>query len=259
MTEQQLDAFVPFASQLADMAREIVLRNFRQRGSIEHKHDLTPVTATDREVEQRVREAIAEQFPDHGVRGEEFPETPGAGEYAWVLDPIDGTKSFITGKPLFGTLIALLHRERPALGVMDIPVLAERWVGVRGRAATLNGDECATSSVTELKQATIYASSPDMFNDAERPRFDALSAQTRFRCYGADCYAYGLLASGHTELVVEADMKPHDYLALIPFVEGAGGIITDWCGAPLHESTNGTVLAAANRRMHELALAYLSD
>lgn len=257
MAENLLDDIVPFALELADTARDIVLRSFRQRGSIEHKSDLTPVTATDREVEQRVREAIAARFPEHGVRGEEFADTPGDGEHTWVLDPIDGTKSFITGKPLFGTLIALLRQTRPVLGIIDVPVLAERWFGVQGRTATLNGNGCATSAITALAAATIYASSPDMFTTAQRKRFDALSAETRFRCFGADCYAYGLLASGHTELVVEADMKPHDYLALVPVIENAGGVITDWHGEPLRVDSDGTVLAAANHTLHQLALAHL--
>ncbi|MDH3453162.1 MAG: histidinol-phosphatase [Gammaproteobacteria bacterium] len=259
VADKLLDDIVPFALQLADTAREIVLRNFRRRGSIEHKRDLTPVTATDREVEQHVRERIADRFPSHGVRGEEFPDTPGDGEHTWVLDPIDGTKGFITGKPLFGTLIALLRESRPVLGIVDIPVLAERWLGVQGRTATLNGNDCTTSAITALPEATIYASSPDMFSTEQRERFDALCAQTRFRCFGADCYAYGLLASGHTELVVEADMRAHDYMALVPVIENAGGVITDWYGEALQLDSNGTVLAAANQTLHQLALASLKQ
>ena len=232
VADDLLDDIVPFALQLADAAREIVLRNYRQPLSIEHKRDLTPVTETDKEIERLVRTRIAARFPGHGVRGEEFPDTPGDGVHTWVLDPIDGTKGFITGKPLFGTLIALVQESGPVLGVIDMPVLAERWLGVRGSTTTLNDAVCATSPVAALA--------------AQRERFDDLSSRTRFRCFGADCYAYGLLASGHTELVVEADMHPHDYMALVPVVENAGGVMSDWSGEALTLDSDGTVLAAAN-------------
>jgi len=258
VADDLLDDIAPFALQLADSAREIVLRSFRRSTSIEHKHDRTPVTVTDREIERMARERIAARFPGHGVCGEEFPDTPGDGVYTWVLDPIDGTKGFITGKPLFGSLIALVRGARPVLGVIDIPVLAERWLGMAGTAATLNGVACTTSSVTELSLATVYASSPDMFSGALRERFDRLTAQVRFRCFGADCYAYGLLASGYTDLVAEASMHPHDYMALVPVVESAGGVITDWSGEALNLESDGTVLAAANQTLHEAALAALT-
>jgi len=259
VADDLLDDIVPFALQLADAARELVLRNYRQPLSIEHKRDLTPVTETDKEIERVVRTRIAARFPGHGVRGEEFPDTPGDGVHTWVLDPIDGTKGFITGKPLFGTLIALVQESGPVLGVIDMPVLAERWLGVRGSKTTLNDAVCTTSPVTALADATIYASSPDMFSDVQRERFDDLSSRTRFRCFGADCYAYGLLASGHTELVVEADMHPHDYMALVPVVENAGGVMSDWSGEALTLDSNGTVLAAANPALHRVALASLAD
>jgi histidinol phosphatase-like enzyme (inositol monophosphatase family) len=227
--------------------------------SIENKRDLTPVTATDRAIEQMARERIAARFPGHGVRGEEFPDDPGNGEHTWVLDPIDGTKGFITGKPLFGTLIALVQESRPVLGVIDIPVMAERWLGAQGITATLNGVACTTSSVTGLSDATVYASSPDMFHGAHRERFDRLTSHARFRCFGADCYSYGLLASGYTELVAEASMHLHDYMAVVPVVESAGGVITDWSGEALSLDSDGTVLAAANQALHEAALAILSQ
>ncbi len=252
------DDILPFATELADAAGEVALRAFRKPLNVEHKRDSSPVTAIDREIEQLARERIAARFPGHGVRGEELPDTAGEGAYTWVLDPIDGTKGFVTGRPLFGTLIALLEHSRPVLGVIDIPVLAERWVGLSG-TTTLNAAVCATSAVTALAEATLYASSPDMFSSAHSPRFDRLSAQTRFRCFGADCYAYGLLASGHTELVAEADMQPYDYMALVPVVENAGGVITDWNGAALTMASDGTVLAAANPTLHRLALACLRD
>lgn len=258
VADDLLDDIVPFALQLADGAREIALRSFRQPASIEHKRDLTPVTATDRAIERMVRERIADRFPGHGVRGEEFPDEPGDGAHTWVLDPIDGTKGFITGKPLFGILIALVRESRPVLGVIDIPVMAERWLGVEGVTATYNGVDCATSRVTELADATVYASSPDMFHGAHRERFDRLCAQARFRCFGADCYSYGLLASGYTDVVAEASMHPYDYMAVIPVVESAGGVITDWSGEALTLESDGTVLAAANRALHEVALAILS-
>jgi len=256
-TEMISDDLVAFADHLADTARDLALRCFRQQLEVEYKSDDTPVTTVDREIEQALRQQVADAYPAHSFIGEEFGPQDTESPWSWVVDPIDGTKSFITGKPTFGSLIALLHERTPVLGVIEIPALKERWVGNADRGTTCNHTTCRTSDTTMLADATLYATTPDMFSASEQKRFDHLSQATCFRVFGADCYAYGLLAAGHVDLVAEADMAPHDFLALVPVVEGAGGIITNWHGNPLDLHSSGQVLAAANTVLHEQALARL--
>ena len=251
------DDLVTFAEHLADTARDLALRYFRQGVDVEFKSDNTPVTAVDREIEQTLRQRVADVYPAHGFIGEEFGSKNTESPWSWVVDPIDGTKSFITGKPTFGSLIALLYERTPVLGVIEIPALKERWVGNADRGTTCNHTQCRTSDTTTLADTTLYATTPDMFSDSERQRFDALSLATRFRIFGADCYAYGLLSAGHVELVAESNMAPHDFLALVPVVEGAGGMITDWQGNPLDLLAGRQVLATANPALHKQALARL--
>ena len=198
------------------------------------KPDASPVTAADRAAEAAMRALVQRKAPAHAVFGEEGGLTRGAaggGEpFVWVLDPIDGTKSFITGKPLFGTLIALVDTATgtPLLGVLDQPVLRERWLGVAGRPTTLNGEAVRVRACAQLRDAYMYSTTPFMFDAATRPPYDDLAAAVRMPMYGCDCYAYGLLALGLCDVVAEADLKPYDYMALVPIVTGAGGIMTDW-------------------------------
>ena len=182
-----------------------------------------------------------------------------------VLDPIDGTKSFITGKPLFGTLIACLKNGTPIIGVIDQCVLNERWVGITGRGTTLNGKPITTTAgcTTELKESMMYATTPHMFHPGEEAdKFDQMCNTVKRPLYGADCYAYAILASGFgADIVVESDLGLYDYCALVPVVEGAGGIMTDWCGRKLtldnHDASMGRVVACANEGLHKEALAIL--
>jgi histidinol phosphatase-like enzyme (inositol monophosphatase family) len=167
-----------------------------------------------------------------------------------VIDPIDGTKSFISGMPTFGTLIALLDGGTPVLGVVDHPALRERWVGRVGLPTRCNGVVCRTSACTLLADAGLYATTPDMFKGAARTRFEAVSGRARMRRFGGDCYAYALLASGFIDAVIEAGLQPYDFLALVPVIEGAGGVITDWQGRPLGLDSDGQVVAAATRALH---------
>lgn len=230
------------------------------------------MTVADRAAEQAMRALLSETFPEHGVFGEEFGFSAGDdSDWTWVLDPIDGTKSFITGKPLFGVLVALLYRGRPVLGLIDQPVLRERWLGRMGQRTTLNGEELRARDCGELSEAYMYATTPHMFEGWTAPAFDALRQQVRVPLYGCDCYAYGLLAAGHCDLVVEATMMPYDYCALVPVIEGAGGVITDWQGGPLtwhgpqeagSEGTQGRrqpqeVLAAGGSQVHAACLETL--
>jgi inositol-phosphate phosphatase/L-galactose 1-phosphate phosphatase/histidinol-phosphatase len=250
-------AFVDLALRLADAAGPIIKRYFRTGTAILDKDDLSPVTVADRESEAAMRAIIAEVQPSHGVLGEEMGADRVDAEYVWVLDPIDGTKSFVTGKPLFGTLISLTHRGMPILGIIDQPVLGERWLGVAGGPARFNGRVITTRACDKLSDAWLYATTPQMFVDDDATAFQRLAGAVKFPLYGADCYAYGMLAAGWTDLVCEASLKPYDWCALVPIIEGAGGRITDWEGRPLTMTSNGRVLAAGDIGMHAQALARL--
>jgi histidinol phosphatase-like enzyme (inositol monophosphatase family) len=250
-------AALALAEQLAEVARRIARQYFRMPLEIARKADGTPVTVADRGIEEHMRGLIRAAFPGHAIRGEEFP-AEGSGEFTWVLDPIDGTKSFISGYPLFGSLIALLQGARAVLGVIEAPALGERWVGVEGRGATLNGRPVRSSDCRALAQAVLYTTTTETFEAAERSRFEALAARCALRRFGGDCYLYGMLASGYCDLVVEAKLKPHDFLAVIPIVTGAGGRISDWRGAPLDVSSDGRVIAAATEQLWRESLEVLS-
>lgn len=246
------------ANRLADAARTIARSYFRSPIAVEQKADRTPVTAADRAIETEMRRMIRAEFPTHGIQGEEFAAEAGT-EYTWVLDPIDGTKSFISGLPLFGTLIALTHGARSVLGVIEAPAIGERWVGVEGAPTLFNGVAARTSNCTSIEEARVYSTTTDAF-DAERlRRYDSYSRRAAMRRYGGDCYLYGLLAAGHCDLVIEAAMKPHDFQALVPVVEGAGGKISDWSGLPLDAHSGDSVLAAATQALWTQAVDALAD
>ena len=254
------DEFIALAGQLADASGAIIRQYFRTPIPVDTKADDSPVTIADREAETVMRTIIEDAYPDHGIFGEEHGFVRTEAEFAWVLDPIDGTKAFISGMPIFGTLIALMRNGKPILGIIDQPISGERWVGAAGTPTTLNGAPIATRKDSTLATATNYTTHPDMFKtDDERTRVDAMAAQVAVSRYGGDCYAYGLLATGYVDLVTEASLKIYDFMALVPVVEGAGGIMTDWSGAPLDQHSAGHVLAAANETCHREAMAYLKD
>ncbi|MDE2287358.1 MAG: histidinol-phosphatase [Burkholderiales bacterium] len=248
------ETLAAFAVDLAQAVRPIAQRWFRRPLEVDSKADQSPVTIADREIEQALRQRIAERFPQHGILGEEFGLAHGEAEYVWSIDPIDGTRSFISGYPLWGTLLALLHHGEPMLGVIDVPMLNECWVGARSFGTRLNGQPCHTGTREQLADATLYATTPDIFNPAELAVFDALSHRVGMRRFGGDCYSYALLASGHVDLVMEAGLQAYDYLALAPVIEGAGGVITDWQGRALTMRSGSQVLAAANLELHRQAL-----
>jgi histidinol phosphatase-like enzyme (inositol monophosphatase family) len=242
-------ALIAFANELADTAGGIVRRYFRRGVSVDDKADLSPVTIADREAEAALRAMIERRFPDHGILGEEHGSVRTDAERVWVLDPIDGTKSFISGVPLFGTLIALVERGAPLLGVIDQPISRERWIGAAGRKSTLNGEEISTRPCPALAAATLFATSPDMFRDRDLDAFQRLKGAVKLARFGGDCYAYGLLAAGFIDLVAEAGLKPYDYAALVPVIAGAGGSMTDWDGRPLGLGSDGRVLACGDPRL----------
>jgi inositol-phosphate phosphatase/L-galactose 1-phosphate phosphatase/histidinol-phosphatase len=258
MTETVTAAHLALAGELADAAGAIIRRYFRQPIAIDDKSDLTPVTIADREAEAAMRRLIEARFPDHGIFGEEEGRTRPDAEYQWVLDPIDGTKSFISGVPLFGTLIALTCRQRPVLGIIDQPVAGERWIGASGHPSTLNGREIRTRPCTELGRATLFTTAPELFKGAEAEAFQRLRAASKLTRYGTDCYAYALVATGFIDLVVESGLKPYDFCALIPVIEGAGGSVTDWQGRPLDLASDGHAVAAGDARLAAAARALLA-
>jgi inositol-phosphate phosphatase/L-galactose 1-phosphate phosphatase/histidinol-phosphatase len=248
-----------FAESLADAAAPIALRYFRTPLAITTKVDMSPVTEADQEIEIFIRRRIRDRFPEHGLLGEEHGREAGSTDLTWVIDPIDGTKSFITGMPTFGTLIALLEGETPVLGVIDHPVLRERWVGKASSASLYNGQPCRTRACTKLADAVLYATTPDIFEGQARVAFERVSSSARLRRFGGDCYAYALLASGFVDAVIEAQLKPYDYMALIPVIEGAGGVITDWAGKRLGLESDGRVIAAGTASLHREILDRLNS
>ncbi|HSS86407.1 MAG TPA: inositol monophosphatase family protein, partial [Reyranella sp.] len=207
---------VALANSLADAARPIAARYFRTPVTVDDKSDLSPVTIADREAETAMRTLLAKQVPSHGIFGEEHGAERTDAEYVWVLDPIDGTKAFITGLPVFGTLIALLHRGVPVMGVIDQPISKERWLGVSGQRSTLNGQPIRTRPCANLDKAYMYSTAPLMFPGPIAKRHEGLAEKVKLFRWGGDCYAYGLLAAGHVDLVVENALKLYDFAALVP-------------------------------------------
>lgn len=231
------------ASALADLAGATILPYFRARFVIEDKPDASPVTEADRAAEQAMRRLIEAERPRDGIIGEEFGTLRPEASRQWVLDPIDGTRSFIAGRPIFGTLIALMQDGWPILGVIDQPVSGERWVGAMGMPTTLNGTPVRTRSCRSLDQAILASTGPQYFPGQSAEHFSILGGQCRDTVWGGDCYNYALLASGHVDIVVEAGLKLHDIAALVPVVEGAGGRMCDWAGDPLTDASDGRVIA----------------
>ena len=233
------------ANRLADAARAAIRPLFRTGIGSERKDDRSPVTEADRAAEQAMRDLIAAAFPNDAIHGEEFGATTGTSGRTWVLDPIDGTTGFMAGRPIFGTLIALVQEGWPVLGMIDQAILGERWIGITGKPTTFNGQPVRTRPCPSLAEAALATTGPHYFNDRQGETFMALAAKTDHKrmVMGGDCYNYAMLASGHLDVVCEANLKLHDYAALIPVVEGAGGIMCDWNGDPLHAASDGRVLA----------------
>ena len=257
-------AFLACAFALADRASAATLPYFRIPLAVDNKHDgggFDPVTAADRAAEVAISEHLAEVFPDHGLEGEEFGIHRPEARYRWVVDPIDGTRAFITGSPLWGTLIGLLDGTRPLVGVMDQPFTGERFwsdgVASYWRHGAGETRRLATRPCARLGDAVLMTTDPALFAaDAERTGFEALYRQARMTRFGGDCYAYALLASGFVDIIVECGLKPYDVVALIPIIEAAGGRITDWNGGSA--AGGGRILACGDRALHGEVLKILA-
>jgi histidinol phosphatase-like enzyme (inositol monophosphatase family) len=260
------EACVALIHRLADISGAIALQHFRTSVAVDAKSDASPVTVADRDAEAAMREAIRKAFPSHGIIGEEHGSEQPDAEYLWILDPIDGTQSFINGVPLFGTLIGLWRRgaggERAVLGCINHPAMHERWIGGPGIACTLNGKPARVRSCAAIADATLYLTAPDYFTPGERTAFARLErAVARRRYGGTDCYHYAMVASGWTDIACEAGLKLHDYAAIVPVLEAAGAVVTDWNGRALNleseKDVNGCVLASGDARIHAAAVAQL--
>jgi len=245
-------ALLAAAEAAADAAGAVIRPLFRSPLLVEAKGDASPVTEADRAAERTIRALLAERFPGHGVIGEEYGAERADADYVWVIDPIDGTRAFVTGRPLFGSLIGLLHQGRPVLGLIDQPVTGERWIGLEGEALTFRGPMGGTPRTrpcARLAEAELSCTSHEMFSAEDAPRFARVRAAARRVTWGGDCYAYGLLALGLVDVVVESDLKPWDWAALVPVIEAAGGAMTDWQGNPLRLGAAGQVIAVGDRAL----------
>ncbi len=257
-------AFLATAHKLSDLSGLAILPFFRRALKVDNKAHggkFDPVTAADRAAERAIAKALKLAWPDHGMEGEEYGIRTGASSYRWVIDPIDGTRAFIMGLPLWGTLIGLMHTDMPVLGMMDQPYTRERfWSasksaqfrGADGRERRIKTRACAT-----LADAMFSTTHPDMFKAGDELKgFEAIRNKVRSVRFGGDCYAYCMLAAGHVDLIVEAGLKPYDIAALIPIIERAGGYCTSWSGGAAAQG--GKVVAAGDRRVHDAALRILS-
>jgi len=253
--------FTAFIGRLATASGETILPFFRTSLSVDNKssQDFDPVTEADRAAEAVMRRLIKSSFPQHGIVGEEFGNEHEDAEYVWVLDPIDGTKSFISGFPTWGTLIALLHRGTPVYGMMHQPYIGERFSGDSGSAryqGAIGSRKLAVRRCASLSEAALFTTSPLLMNEADREIFRSVESKARLARYGGDCYSYCMLAAGHLDLVIETELKSYDIAALIPIVTGAGGVVTTWEGKPAQNG--GRIVAAGDPRVHEEALKLLN-
>ncbi|MCC7304943.1 MAG: histidinol-phosphatase [Alphaproteobacteria bacterium] len=252
-----MQEFSPFANKLADEAGVIARKYFRQPFEVISKADESPVTVADREIEKRLREIIESARPEDGIFGEEFGVKESRNGLTWVLDPIDGTKSFVIGRPTFGTLIALCEDEIPVLGVIDQPISQERWIGVKGQQTLFNGAPLKTRPCKNLKEACAGSTTPAMFSKTGRV-YERIEPAVKMLAWGGDCYMYGLLASGFMDVCFEASLSPYDFCALVPVVEGAGGVMCDWSGQPLTMKSDGQVVAVGDAALKESILKLLT-
>jgi histidinol phosphatase-like enzyme (inositol monophosphatase family) len=247
-----------FATRMADTARGIAMGHFRKELQVTFKEDLSPVTLADRRIEAALREMLGAHAPEDGILGEEMQNFGLERQRVWVIDPIDGTGAFATGSPLFGCLIGLLLDGRPDLGVIDAPAMGERWVAERGRGASLNGGSCRVSGRTRLSEASVSSTSIHLYPPGPLAAFQRVASRAANTRLGGDCYAYGLLAAGHLDAIVEVGLQPYDYLPIVPIIEEAGGLITDWSGAPLSLTSRGDVVASASSSLHAELLQNLN-
>lgn len=255
-----LEKCAELANTMADEARKIALKYFRQsKLEVTIKKDESPVTKADKEIEKMMREKIQNAFSDHGIWGEEEGKYNEKAKYVWIIDPIDGTKNFIMGRPLFGVIIALLCDGKPILGLIDQPYTEDRWFAVGSQPTIHNGKKVSARRNIELKEVRALSSSPDIFKDQDEHWFKDFKRKVNFVHWETECYGYGLLAMGLVDIVIEKYLKPHDFFPLVKIVENAGGIITDFNGKELTEKSEGKVIAAGDKQIHNKLLKLISE
>lgn len=247
-----------FAATLADASGTVIRHYYRTPFTVDGKQDASPVTIADREAEQAIRALIKTHYPHHGIIGEEFGTENVQSDYQWVIDPIDGTKSFMIGRPVFGTLIALTLKGTPVLGVIDQPVTHERWIGGKGIGTLFNGKPVTSRGCKVLAQSVLCTTSPEMFKEMERACFEQVASRVKYVIYGGDCYSYALLAMGLVDIVIESGLKYYDFAALDTVVKEAGGSFTDWQGDPVSERSNGQVVALGDSALLDEVVALLA-
>jgi inositol-phosphate phosphatase/L-galactose 1-phosphate phosphatase/histidinol-phosphatase len=259
ITKEILD----FANYLADVSAIVAKKYFRMENGEVAKEDDSPVTKADNEIEKLMRNEIEKKFPEHGIIGEEYGIQNSDADFVWILDPIDGTSSFIIGRPTFGTLIGLSYKKKMILGIMNQPIIEERWLGIEGQGAWFNGKKIRSRNCKDLSDAVMCGSSSFYFQNGDEDILKKLSSLTKYQkiggiIYGGDCYSYASLASGFVDIVIDPGMKVYDYAALLPIIEMAGGVLTDWHGKDLKLKSNVKVIACATKELHQKALEIIN-
>jgi histidinol phosphatase-like enzyme (inositol monophosphatase family) len=261
MPQYNITELERFANLLADASGEVIRKYYRNFGEIIAKGDASPVTIADQETEIAIRNLIQDRHPEHGIQGEEFGIYNADAQFKWVIDPIDGTASFMIGRPVFGTLIALLYKNKPIIGIIDQPINNERWVGVENGEAIFYQNnmarEISTRTCSKLSDAILSTTGPNYFSKKGLEKFNKIADKVRYNVYGGDCYNYALLAMGMVDIIVESGLKPHDFLALRVVVEQAGGIATNWQGEPLDINSGGDVVFCGDKKIHAEILEML--
>jgi len=260
MVDNKTNHFETFVNDILDNSGKIAMKYFRDLKNLSIKRDLSPVTKADKAIEKYIRTQILDHYPNHNIIGEEYDQVVGTENITWYIDPIDGTRSFLAGKHDFGTLISLVINEKLVGGAIDCPALSERWTSFQPNLTKVNNQITICKSVKKLEDAVMATTSSHEFEMKKWRAYQSTEKSVKVTTTGSDCYNYGLLASGHIDIVVERLSHPHDYLPLIKIVEGAGGIMTDWEGKKLNfVKSNVYVLASASRQIHKQALSKLQQ
>ena len=254
-----LQEYLNFANKLADEAGITSMEYFRTSLDIDNKNDETPVTIADKNTELRIRSMIEKEYPNHGILGEEFDSVNPDAEFIWVIDPIDGTRSYIAGHKDFGNLISLTKNKKPIIGIINCPAHNERWVGAMKHNSTINQQPAKTSSVTKIEDSYLFTSGLYFDEPHLRKAVDKITNKVRYYRYGGDCYMYGMIASGLIDIVIEDTLKAHDYMALVNVIEGAGGVISDKFGNEITTDSQGSVVASANKELHSKLISLINE
>ena len=259
MNASELKRFAACGVQVVNASGALIREYNRKPFHVEIKGDGSPVTSVEPAVEDQMRKIITAEHPDHGIIGEERKAYAPDSEFVWAIDPIDGTLPFLAGIPVFGTLLALLHNGAPVLGIIDMPITGERWIGADGLQTTRNGKPVRSRPCADLSMALMSTSNPDFYDHTNAAALERLKKATRFTVYGGSCLFYAQIASGRVDICIDVQFEAHDYLALIPVVQGAGGVFTNWEGNAAGLYSGSQYIAAGDSRTHEQALKILSS